>query len=145
MTLRRTSSLTLLLAVAALTAAACGDSSTGPTDPGTTPVEITELFPSEGPGTLTPNGGITHLFVVQQSGSIVVTLTTLTPEGFTVGMGLGTWNGTTCAQTIVSDAATQGTGIVGTATGTGNYCVRVFDAAGSFTGPVEYQLAVSHF
>jgi hypothetical protein len=108
-------------------------------------VEITELFPSEAPGTLTPNGGITHLFAVQQSGSIIVSLTTLAPEGFTIGMALGTWNGTSCSQSLVNDEAAEGTGVLGTATGTGNYCVRVYDATGSLTQPVEYQLTVRHF
>jgi hypothetical protein len=147
LTFRPTSSLTLLLLVAALAGAACGsDSPTGPTDPGETPVEITELFPPDASGTLTRNGGITHAFPVMQAGRITVTLTTLAPDSTAIiGMGLGAWNGVACAQNIFKDDATQGTSLIGNATATANYCVRVYDAAGTLTQPVEYQLTVTHF
>ena len=145
MTLRRIPSLALLLA-AALLAGACGsDSPTGPSDPGNAPVEVTETFPPE-PGTLSPNGGITHLFAVQQAGTIRVTVTSLAPDSAAViGIALGSWNGTSCSQTIVKDDATQGTIIIGNATATGSYCVRVYDAAGSLGQAVQYQLTVQHF
>jgi hypothetical protein len=144
LTFRRLPSLTLLLAAITLTAAACGDDSpSGPSAPA--PVQITEMVP-EAPGTLTRNGGITHIFPVQQAGSISVALSTLAPDSTaTVGLGLGSWNGTSCAQTIVKDDATQGTTILGEATATGNYCVRIYDAAGTLSGAVEYQLTISHF
>jgi hypothetical protein len=130
-------------------AASCGDNDfdNAPSDPGTSPPPtISETFPPE-PGTLTPNGGVTHPFVVQRVGEVTATLTTLTPEGTVVGLGLGTWNGSVCsfAQGIARDAATQGQTLVGNATATANYCVRVYDAAGSLTGPVQYQVTVTHF
>ena len=144
MTLRRIPSFTLLAATIVLTGAACGDDTpTGPSAP--EPVEITETFPSEAPGTLTRNGGVTHAFAVQQAGTITVSLTTLTPEGSLVGLALGSFNGTSCSQTIVKDDATQNTSIIGTATSTGNYCIRVYDSAGSLSQPVEYQVTVRHF
>ena len=133
------------VALTALISIACGDdTSTAPDAP--TPVSITQTFPAEGPGTLTPNGGITHFFAVQQAGRITATLTSLAPDSATiVGLSLGSWNGASCAQTISRDEATQGSGIVGDATSTGNYCVRIYDARGSLTQPVQYQITVTHF
>jgi hypothetical protein len=145
LTVRRIPFLTLLLAAASFAGACGNDSPTGPSDPGSSPVEITESLPPE-PGTLAPNGGITHTSAVQQAGSITVTLSSLAPDSSAViGVALGSWNGLSCAQTIVKDDATQGTSILGTATATGNYCVRVYDAGGSLAGPVQYQLTVRHF
>lgn len=147
MTLRWISSPAVLFTTLALTTAGCGsDTPTGPTDPGDTPVEITESFPASGPGTLTPNGGITHIFGVQRAGRITATLTTLAPDSSVrLGLNLGSWNGVACTQHITKDDATQGTTIIGEATATGNYCIRIFDSAGTLTGPVEYQTTVTHF
>ena len=134
---------TLCLATA-LAAAACGDDSpTGPSDPG--PVQITETFPDEAPGQLMRNGGITHTFPVQQTGNITVVVTTLAPEGVTIGLSLGSWNGVSCSQGLSKDDAVLNSSVIGNATGTGNYCVRVYDPNGSLTGPAEYQLTVTHF
>lgn len=145
MTFRYAVSVHLFLAVAALGAAACGDDSpTGPTP--TEPVAITESFPADSPGTLTPNGGVTHSFGVQQAGQILVNLTSLAPDSTAViGLSLGSWNGTSCSQTISNDKATQGTNLVGEATVTGNYCARVYDAGGQLREPVTYRLTVTHF
>lgn len=142
MTLPRIPSLTLVVALA-FTGACGSDSPSAPSDTG--PTEITETIPSE-PGTLTPNGGITHIFGVQQAGRILVALTTLAPDSTArIGLGLGSWDGSSCTQTIVNDAATQGTSILGEATATGNYCVRVYDPEGRLTQPLRYQLTVAHF
>ena len=139
---RHAALVTLCLATA-LAGAACGDDSpTGPTDPG--PVQIIETFPASAPGRLTPNGGVTHTFPVQQTGDIIVAVTTL-PEGVSIGVSLGSWNGVSCSQGISRDDVVLNGGVVGQATGTGNYCVRVYDANGSLTGPVEYQLTVTHY
>jgi hypothetical protein len=135
----------LLITAIVLTGAACGDDTpTGPSAP--EPVEVTELFPAEAPGTLARNGGDTHIFAVQQAGTITVSLTTLAPDSTAlIGLALGSWNGFACSQTIVKDDATQGSSILGTATSTGNYCVRVYDATGALAQPVEYQVTVRHF
>jgi hypothetical protein len=145
LTLRRLRSLPVLMAAIALLGAGCGDDTpTGPSAP--EPVEVTELFPPEAPGTLARNGGITHIFAVQQAGTITVSLTTLAPDSTAlIGLALGSWNGFACAQTIVKDDTTQGSSILGTATSTGNYCVRVYDSTGALPQSVEYQVTVRHF
>jgi hypothetical protein len=145
LTFRQSLFATLIL-TAAIAAAACGDDDP-PTAPTPDPVLITETFPSEPPGRLTPNGGITHVFAVQQTGAITAVLTVLTPEGTTIGVGIGTWNGQSCSlgNGIARDTVSQGQSVIGNANATGNYCVRAYDSAGTLTGAVEYQLTVTHF
>jgi hypothetical protein len=131
--------LAVLAVAAALVAAACGsDTPTTPTTPAIP--ATTDTFN----GTLTQNGGFTHLFITSRSGSITATLTSLGPDsGLTVGLLLGTWNGNACAVQIVKDNAVQGSTIIGAASAAGSLCVRIYDV-GQVTGPVDYQLTVLH-
>lgn len=128
--------------MAALAAAACGDdndSPTGPTAPA--PTVKTETFE----GILTRNGATTHTFS-SDLGRVGAQLTSLTPDSAAVvGLSLGTWNGVTCQVTITNDRATQGSTAIGQASGTGNLCVRVFDAAGTVAEPLSYLVTVEHF
>jgi hypothetical protein len=127
-----------LILVAALPAACGDDPPTGPTpDP---PTEIIEPFS----GTLTPNGGITHTFVVQRAGAATVRVVALTPADAVIGLSMGPLSGQACSQTIARDDANSSTVLTGNASA-GNFCVRVYDAAGSLTGPVNYELTVTHF
>jgi len=122
-------------------AAGCGDDSTDtPTAP--TPVAVTETFT----GSLTPNGGRTHEFAVQQAGTVTAKLAALSPDDTVViGLSLGTWNGATCAALIPNDKAALNTSVVGTAQQTGMFCARVYDAAGSLTASTDYTIEVTHF
>jgi hypothetical protein len=102
---------------------------------------VTETFTD----TLTQNGGKTHPFSVTSSGRIDATIRSLAPDStVTVGLSLGTWNGTaeTCATVISNDNATVGTTIVGAADREGRLCVRVYDAAGTLPQPTDYELTV---
>lgn len=128
----------LMLCVAA---AACGDSNdTTPTSPTPTPITVTENYAD----TLTPNGARTYAFTTQTSGSVTATLTTLAADsGVTVGVSLGTWNGSACQTIIANDQAAQATVVTGTVTGSGSLCARVYDAIG-LAGPVDYELTVVH-
>jgi hypothetical protein len=83
----------LLLSLAVLTAAAaCDDNTLVSTTP--TPIVTTsETFT----GTLTKNGAVTHQFSVSSRGNVTATLTKIDPDsGMTIGVSLGTWNGTSC-------------------------------------------------
>ena len=96
-------------------------------------------------GTLTQNGGKTHPFSAARSGSIRATIVSLAPDSsVTLGLSLGTWNGTaeTCATVISNDSATVGTAIVGAADREGRLCVRVYDAAGTLPQATDYELTV---
>ena len=128
-----------LLAAAALTSA-CGSSNTS-TAPTTAPVQINETFA----GTLTVNGAQTFPFGVQQTGTITATLSALAPDATaTIGLALGTWNGTSCQVIITNDTAALNSVVTGSATGTGNFCARVFDA-GKLAARTDFTVTVSHY
>lgn len=135
----RLSSTALTLA-AALLLAGCGDDSESNTPTAPTPVAVTESFT----GSLNPNGGITHPFAVQQTGSVTATLSAVSPEGTTIGLSLGTWNGQSCQIILANDNAAQGMSVVGTATSTGSFCARVYDV-GKLPGLTDYELSVTHY
>jgi hypothetical protein len=133
-----------VLVAATLTAAGCGDDPITNPDQ-TPPTQVTETYT----GTLTVNGAVTQPFVVQTAGTVVATLTALEPanDETVVGLSLGTWNGVVCtvgAPTLANDAAKVGVALTGSATVTGNYCVRVYDV-GKITQSTEFQLTVTHF
>ena len=134
-------SYTALALMAALLVSGCGDDSDSITNPNApTAVAVTESFS----GTLNPNGGITHPFAVQQTGSVSTTLSIVSPEGTVIGLSLGTWNGQTCQIILANDNAVQGISVVGTATSTGTFCARVYDV-GKLTGLTDYEISVTHF
>jgi len=137
----RSTVLTSLAVAAALTAVACGsDEPTTPTDP-STPVAVTETFSES----LNPNGGRTHQVAVERAGDIIASLTSLAPDPeAVVGLGIGTWNGVSCSIVIANDNAKVNVAIVGSATGTGSFCVRVYDV-GNLTESIDYTVAVQHF
>jgi hypothetical protein len=131
----------LLLALAALTVA-CGGEDQEPTTPTgpTLPATVTVVFS----GTLTRNGAVTHPFTTD-SGTVTVTINALRPDSAAIlGLTLGTWNGEGCQTVIANDRATQGVSVIGTASGSGNLCVRVYDATGGLAAPTEYDVQVVH-
>jgi hypothetical protein len=102
---------------------------------------VTETFT----GTLTQHGGKTHPFSVASAGALRASIVSLAPDStVTIGLSLGTWNGTaeTCATVISNDNASVGTAIVGAADREGRLCVRVYDAAGTLPQSTDYELAV---
>lgn len=123
----------------ALAASACGDSATTtPTTP--TPITLTDTFT----GTLTRNGGVTHTFAASNSGSIVVTLTSVAPDStLVVGLSLGTWNGNACQVVLSKDNAVQGSNVIGSASSAGNLCARIYDV-GNLASSIAYQIDVAH-
>jgi hypothetical protein len=130
----------IILAVFVLTSAACGDnlSTTTPTD--TTTTTTTDTFS----GAINPNGGATHQFATARSGSITVTLSALSPDNTrTVGLSLGTWNGESCQTVIARDSTVVGNSIVGTASASGAFCIRVYDV-GKLTESTSYDVTVAH-
>jgi hypothetical protein len=136
----RSTVLASLAFAAALTAVACGDDEpTLPTDP-STPVTVTETFAES----LNPNGGRTHQFNADRAGDVIAILTSLAPDAeVTIGLGIGTWNGVSCSIIIANDQAKLNVAIIGTATGTGAFCVRVYDV-GNLTGSIDYTVTVQH-
>ena len=128
-----------VLAVA-LVQTACSESINPslPTDPGN---PVIDTFT----GTLTPNGAKTEPFSVTRSGSVTATLSSLAPDAtITIGLSLGTWNGTACSTVISNDSATVGTAVTGAADREGRLCVRVYDANGKLLQPTDFELNVVH-
>jgi hypothetical protein len=129
----------LALILASGLAAGCGDDNpTAPTPEAPTP--ISENFE----GSVSPNGGVTHTFVVQRVGEVSASLT-LAPAEAVVGLSLGPMSAQACSAAIARDNATNATSILGTASTPGNFCVRVYDAGGTLTGTVNYTITLQHF
>lgn len=141
--------------VAALAATGCSDNDPITNPDQTPPTQVTETYS----GTLTVNGAITHPIVVLTAGNVVTTLTALDPATVVVngeerpaevGVSMGTWNGIACSvgsPTLSNDKTKVGVSLTGTATATGNYCVRIYDSGGEnkITQATAYELTVTHF
>jgi hypothetical protein len=148
----RRSFVPFLLATVLATGSACNNSTGTTTTPTTTTptsgFSVTETFT----GTLTTNGAASYSFTVQSSGTVFVTLTTLTDSVDSTitppaaGLSLGTWNGTACAvQTgIFTDNAGAGAAIAGTVTGAGVLCARIYDPASRVGHALSYTITVTH-
>jgi hypothetical protein len=132
--------LVLLLALGAGAAAvACEDNSTI-NNPSTPTPTTTETFA----GTVTVNGAVTHIFAVTQRGAVTATLTAAGADNTsTIGVSLGTWNGTTCQIILANDQAVVGAGVLGTVSGVGNLCLRVYDV-GKLAAATTYSVDVAH-
>ena len=130
----------IVLALFAVTSACGNDLTTTPTDT-TPPPATTKVFS----GTIDRNGAFTHPFTAARSGSVTVTLSALNPDNtLTIGLSLGTWNGESCQTVIARDSTVVGNSIVGTASSSGNFCIRVYDAASRLTEPTSYDVQVVH-
>jgi hypothetical protein len=130
------------LVLLALGSAACAsdDPITTPDDV-TPPPTLTETFTE----TLTVNGGKTFPFVANRAGTVTARYTALAPDDtVTVGLSLGTWNGSTCQIIIANDAAKLNVSVVGTAQQTGQFCARVYDV-GLLTAPTDFTIELTHF
>jgi len=121
-----------------LSAAGCTDNN--PITPGPTPNPITLVFN----GTLIQASAATHRFISQGPGELRATLTTVQPDAaIAVGLSLGTWNGNSCAVIIDKSSAVQGDLVIGTVTGIGELCVRIYDV-GQLVEPITYDITVVH-
>ena len=115
--------------------------------PVTTPTPIGPSVTQTFTGTLTKNGGVTHQFSSLSRGTVTVTLTKVDPDSsLALGVSLGTWNITTasCQTILANDAATVGTGVIGSVSGVGDLCLRVYDSKGALTASENYSVDVVH-
>jgi hypothetical protein len=116
----------------------CGSNS--PIDP--TPIvdPVTVLFN----GTLIQASAATHRVISRGAGQFTATLTAVLPDpAIAVGLSLGTWNGNSCAVVIDKSSAVQGDLVIGTVTGIGELCVRIYDV-GLLVEPITYDITVVH-
>jgi len=136
----------VLLSILGLTLGACSDAPNTPTTPTTPATEITEPAFA---GTLTVNGGATQVFSATSLGNVSASITELdanpdsTPA--TVGISLGTWNGSYCQVFVAKDDAVLGSALVATPTSALlSVCARVYDT-GKLLGPVNYSIELRHY
>jgi hypothetical protein len=133
--------VTSFMLLAAMTLAGCSsndDLPETPTQP--TPVQVTESF-SE---TLNVNGARTHRFNVDRAGTVTAQVKALSEQAATIGVSLGTFNGSSCAILISKTDAVLNSTITGTAQSTGQFCVWVNDV-GRLTSGVVYTIDVTHY
>ena len=132
----------LAAVVLAMAVAACDDEIDLP--PNTPTVIVTDTFT----GALVQNGATTHSFNVATTGTVKATLKAIGADNtLVVGFSMGTWiaSSNSCSIVLANDAATGGSVLQGTMTGTGTLCVRMYDvgnviaaAAASYTVEVEH-------
>jgi hypothetical protein len=95
-------------------------------------------------GTMTRNGGFDYPFASTQAGTVTASFTNIGIDNtIALGLGLGTWNGSTCSILLVNDNATVGVTVSGAVSAAGSLCVRVFDV-GYVGDPLAYQVQVVH-
>lgn len=131
------------LVALALSAGACGNSTSSSTTTTTTSPTTSTTVTDTFSGTLTRNGASSFAFSVSARGVILATLTSLADSTAVVGLSLGTWSGSSCTVVLSNDQAVQGASITGAASGVGTLCARVYDV-GKSTTPLDYQITVVH-
>jgi hypothetical protein len=110
------------------------------TTPSTPTESVTETFS----GSLTINGGVTFTFTTTGAGLVTLTLRSVGPDSTTqMGLGLGSWNGTSCNVQIPDDKATAGSSVVGQANAPGVLCARVYDV-GQLKATATFEITVVH-
>jgi hypothetical protein len=134
--------LLLLTALATVTLGACKKASTAtPITP--TPVTTTETFS----GTIPQLGSAAHSFTVAANRTITISLTSIGPLAtMSIGLGVGSWNGTTCTVITQNDnaRANSAAALTGTAVA-GNFCAKVYDSGNIPDGTtVTYTIQVVH-
>jgi hypothetical protein len=135
---RRLLTLGLSITAVALAASGCGndltDLETGPSQ------TVVETFS----GTLNPNGGATHAFVVSGKGPVTATLTSVGSDNtLIVGLALGNWTGVACNLAAANDNAIATIPLGSTVSAAGQLCVRVYDTKG-LAEAIAYTLQVVH-
>ena len=136
--MRRLLTLGLSISVLALAASGCGDDLT---DLETSPsLTVTETFS----GTLNPNGGSTHVFVVSSKGAVQATLASVGSDNtLVVGLALGNWTGIACSMTVANDNTVATVPLTATVSAAGQLCARIYDTKG-LAEAAEYTLEVIH-
>ena len=125
------------VALAALTAA-CGGNSSTPASPTPTTGAMSENWSS----VLAPGGASSRSFTVNAAGTITVTMTS---AGATVGLGVGLprVTGGGCRLGVAVNASGSTSPQITTQADAGQYCVQVFDL-GTLTDPIPFAMKIDH-
>jgi flavin-dependent dehydrogenase len=124
--------------------AGCGNNNSETEDPIPTPStnRVTEGFT----GTLAQGATNVHPFSATAPGQVDATLVNVAPLAtMAIGVGLGTWDGTTCTAVIQNDNTKAGTVVTGSAARAVNLCLRVYDSGNITEGTtISYTVSVVH-
>jgi hypothetical protein len=128
----------LIVVLAAMMFAGCGDDNSTPTTPSNTSKIVTEDWSSA----VAPGGASTRSFTVTSAGTISVTLT---GAGATLGLGVGLprTTGGGCRLGVAVIASAGGSPQISEQADAGQYCVQVYDL-GTLTDPVGFSLKIEH-
>lgn len=133
----------LLVAAALAGAAACGSGASTTAPSATSPASVTDSFS----GSVAQLGSENHVFAVGATGTVTVTLSSVSPLAtLALGVAVTSSDGTNClTQISQNDNARNGViALTGTAQ-TGNYCVRVYDSGNvQPSTSVAYTVQVMH-
>jgi hypothetical protein len=138
------------LVAACVLAAASACTTDDPTANTSIPLIPTQAIVDTFAGSVAVAGKDEKVFsVTEGNGGLDITLTSLS-QPLVVGIGAGTWDGTSCTLGANSTRnVTPGTSpqLSFTQVPVGNYCVRVFDpnTPSTWTAPVSYNLKVAHY
>jgi ABC-type transport system substrate-binding protein len=132
---------------------ACGSPTTPTTTTTATTTTTTTTTPTTVSTTETYNGvlvsGASNLHTFHtMPGVVTVTLVSLDPSTLypPVGLGLGMWDGTTCALVLQSTLAEPATALVGTASVETDLCVKVWDPTPFASDYIlKYQVTAVHY
>jgi hypothetical protein len=134
----------LALAIPALGAAGCDNSNTTDSTLASTTTPSTSVTETYA-GTVTINGAVSFNFTAAGAGTVTGTIKSLAPTSTsTIGLALGTWNGSACQIVIANDNATTNATVVGATSSAGVLCVRVYDV-GKLTTAQTVEINVTHF
>ena len=134
----------LLVTFMALSAVACTKTDSGSTPVNPTPPQITE---PDWTGTLTVNGAVILPFTATDVGTVTAIVEDLNPSAdatLSVGLDLGTWDGSGCTLKKSNVNAGIGSGVVAFANGPGALCGRISDT-GHLTEPVTFVVKITHY
>lgn len=126
-----------LIVVIAAACSACDSTVTAPTAT-VTPVDVNAFT-----ATVVPGGSASRAFTLATGGTVGATLTSTTPAGTTLGLGLGIPRSDgSCALSGSVMTVAGSTPQIALAADAGTFCVKVYDQ-GSLTAPVAFTLSIS--
>lgn len=126
----------ITLALAMLASAACSSP--------TAPTETVESPEGTFSSILLPGTAAARAFTVSVPGTVSLTLSTTTPEGVIVGLGVGIprSNGAGCTLNTTVNVSAGAAAQLSVAADSGTYCAQIFDV-GTLAAPLPFTLLIS--
>jgi hypothetical protein len=127
----------------------CGSSSSGSTL--TTPTPPATLATDTFTGSIEQDGTVVYPFTVTSSGyGLLAGYTSISPSSVSaLGLGIGNWDPSTstCSLNVSqNDTGRSGSTAVSGTPGSGNYCLRIYDAGNIPAGvTASYTVQVQHY